>query len=112
MKTSLSEFSEKAKLVKSSDRYEVYDLALESLVLSMTVLHRDKSTTGHSHDDTEEIYLFIEGEGEIQLDHEKQRIVRGDIVMIPQKAFHRVFNSGNGDLTFLCVFTKYHGRGK
>lgn len=38
MRTSLTEFSKKAKLVKKSDRYEVYDLTLESLVLSMTVL--------------------------------------------------------------------------
>lgn len=112
MKTSLSEFSKKARLVKKSNRYEVYDLALESLVLSMTVLHRDKSTTGHSHDDTEEIYLFIEGEGEIQLDNEKQDVVSGDIVMIPRKVFHRIFNSGSGDLTFLSFFEKYQGRGK
>ena len=38
MRTSLAKFSKKAKLVKKSDRYEVYDLTLESLVLSMTVL--------------------------------------------------------------------------
>lgn len=38
MRTSLTEFSKKAKLVKKSGRYEVYDLTLESLVLSMTVL--------------------------------------------------------------------------
>lgn len=112
MKTSLTEFSNKAKLVKKSDRYEVYDLALEDLVLSMTVLHRHKSTTGHSHEDTEEIYLFIGGNGEIQLDNEKQDVASGDIVTVLRKVFHRVSNSGNGDLTFLSLFKKYHGRGK
>lgn len=112
MRTSLTEFSKKAKLVKKSDRYEIYDLALEGLVLSMTVLHRDKSTTGHSHDDTEEIYLFIGGKGEIHLDNEKQGVVSGDIVIIPSGVFHRVFNAGDGDLTFLCLFKKYPGRGK
>jgi len=112
IKTSLTEFSNKARLVKKSDRYEVYDLALERLVLSMTVLHQGKSTTGHSHDDTEEIYLFISGEGEIQLDDRKQGVVDGDIVLLPQKVFHRVFNTGNGDLTFVSSFEKYQGRGK
>jgi len=112
MKTSLTEFSQKAKLVKKSDRYEVYDLALESLVLSMTVLHRDKATIGHSHADTEEIYLFIGGKGGIQMGNEKQDVVSGDIVIVPRRVFHRVFNAGDGDLTFLCLFKKYPGRGK
>ena len=100
MKIPLNEFTKRASLVKKSDRYEVYDLALENLALSMTVLHRDKSTTGHSHDDTDEIYLFIEGNGKIQLDNEIQDIVSGDIVTMPRKVFHRVFNAGDGDLTF------------
>lgn len=112
MKIALNEFSHKAKLVKKSDRYEVYDLAMESLVLSMTVLHRGKSTTGHSHDETEEIYLFIGGRGQIQLDDEKQDIAGGDIVTIPRGVFHRVSNRGNDDFTFLSLFNKYSSRGK
>ena len=108
----LNEFTKRASLVKKSDGYEVYDLALESLVLSMTVLYRDKSTTGHSHDDTEEIYLFIGGKVEIQLDNEKQDVVSGDIVIIPRGIFHHVFNKGKGNLTFLSFFEKYQGRGK
>ena len=112
MKTSLTEFSKKAKLVKKSDRYEVYDLTLESLILSMTELYRDKSTTGHSHDDTEEICLFIGGKGEIYPDNENQDVVSGDIVIIPSGVFHRVFNAGDGDLIFPCLFKKYPGRGK
>lgn len=112
MKTSINGFSQKARLVKKSDRYEVYDLALETLVLSMTVLHQDKSTTGHSHDDTEEVYLFVTGEGQIQLGDEKQDAVSGDIVTISRGVFHRVFNKGNDDFTFLSLFNKYPGRGK
>ena len=106
MKTSLTGFSRKAQLVKKSDRYEVYDLALESLVLSMTVLHPDKATTGHAHDDMEEVYLFVEGEGKIRLDSKEENVVAGDIVIVAKKVFHRVVNSGNGDLIFLCVSEK------
>lgn len=112
MKTSLTEFNKKARLVKKSDLYEVYDLALDDLVLSMTILHQDKSTVGHSHDDTEEVHLLVEGKGQIQLDGEKQGIVSGDIVIVPRGAWHRVFNEGNGNLTFLSLFQKYPGRGK
>lgn len=113
MKISLSEFTTKATLVKRSSRYEVYDLSLGNLVISMTVLHEGKSTVGHSHNDTEEIYLSVEGKGEIQLgDGEKEDVVSGDITMIPRGVLHRVFNKGKDDLTFLSFFEKYHGRGK
>jgi len=113
MKIPLSEFTKKATLVKKSSRYEVYDLGLENLVVSMTVLHEGKSTVGHSHNDTEEIYLLVEGKGEIQLgDREKEDAVSGDIVMIPRGIFHRVFNKGKGDLTLISFFEKYQGRGR
>ncbi len=111
MITSIKEFTKKAKLVKVSDRYKVYDLALESLVLSMTILHEGKSTTGHSHDDTEEIYLFINGDGKIELNNENHDVVTGNIIIVPRGVFHRVSNTGDFDLTFIAIFEKYPGRG-
>ena len=82
MKIPLNEFTRKATLSKTSDRYEVYDLGLENLVISMTVLHEGKSTTGHFHNDTEEIYFFVKGKGEIQLDDKKEDVTDSDIVLI------------------------------
>lgn len=112
MKIPLNEFTRKATLSKKSDRYEVYDLGLENLVISMTVLCEGKSTTGHFHNDTEEIYFFVKGEGEIQLDDKKEDVTGSDIVLIPRGIFHRVFNQAKGNLTFLSFFEKYQGRGK
>jgi oxalate decarboxylase/phosphoglucose isomerase-like protein (cupin superfamily) len=31
----------------------------------------------------------------------------GDIVLIPDGDFHKVFNKGDEDLEFVCVFQKY-----
>ena len=81
MKIPLSEFTKRARLAKKSDRYEVYDLGLENLVISMTVLYEGKSTTGHFHNDIEEIYFFVKGEEEIQLNgkggrHWRSRVYR------------------------------------
>ena len=112
MKIPLNQFTRKAMLVKKSDRYEVYDLGLENLVICMTVLHEDKSTIGHFHNDTEEIYFFVKGEGEIQLDDKREDVTGGDIVLTPRGIFHRVFNKEKGDLIFLSFFEKYQGRGK
>lgn len=100
-----------AKLVKSDDRYIVCDKPLgEKLVLSITILHAGKQTTGHSHQ-AAEVYFFVEGEGEIEL-YGKRRRVRGkDIVPIAPNEFHRVYNTSNKDLIFVCAFEKYKGRG-
>jgi mannose-6-phosphate isomerase-like protein (cupin superfamily) len=111
VKISLSEFTNKAKLVKINDSYEVYDLTFGSIVVSMTTLHPDKATTGHFHGDTEEVYYFISGRGEIHLDNTKDEITQSDIVLVPKGVFHKVCNKGNEDLIFLCYFNKYQDRG-
>lgn len=110
MKVPINEFAKRAKLVKSDDRYEVYDLSMERLVASMTVLHPDKETTGHAHSEAEEIYFFLRGEGKIQLDSEEQEVKKDDLILIPKGCFHKVFNKGSEDLIFLCIFEKYEGR--
>jgi mannose-6-phosphate isomerase-like protein (cupin superfamily) len=110
MKVSIEDFPEKAKLVKKDERYEVYDIAMEHLVASMTVLHIDKATTGHSHSDVEEVYYFIRGEGEIFLGNEKLKVGEKDVILIQKTTFHRVYNTGSEDLIFLSVFERYEGR--
>jgi oxalate decarboxylase/phosphoglucose isomerase-like protein (cupin superfamily) len=37
-------------------------------------------------------------------DSEPFRVIEGDIVLIPDGAFHRVINDGKTDLVFNCVF--------
>ena len=112
MKIPIKDFSKKAKLVKSDDRYFVYDLEMEDLVVSMTILHPKKETRGHSHEDAEEVYFFLEGNGEIQVGEERFKVKKGDLITIPRGNFHKVFNTGNKELIFLSVFEKYEGRGK
>jgi oxalate decarboxylase/phosphoglucose isomerase-like protein (cupin superfamily) len=110
MLISLNEFPKKAKLVKKDKRYEVYDIVMEHLVASMTVLHANKATTGHAHSDVEEVYYFVQGEGDILLGNEKLKVRGKDVILIPKATFHRVYNTGGEDLTFLSIFERYEGR--
>ncbi|RLJ09394.1 MAG: cupin [Candidatus Aenigmatarchaeota archaeon] len=114
MKISVSEFPRKVKAARDNETYSVYDLVfLDHLNVSLTVLHPGKSTKGHKHPgDEEEVYFFVQGEGEMQLDEEKFSVKQGDVVLIEKKKFHRVFNTAKKELIFLCVFEKYKGRGK
>jgi quercetin dioxygenase-like cupin family protein len=80
------------------------------LVLSITILHAGKQTTGHSHP-VGEVYFFVEGEGEIELSGKRRRVKSRDIVPIAPNEFHRVYNTSDRDLIFACAFEKYGERG-
>ncbi len=100
-----------AKLAKSDDRYIVCDKLLgENLVLSITILHPGKQTTGHSHP-AAEVYFFVEGEGEIELDGKRQHVGEKDVLPIKPNEFHMVYNTSSNDLIFICAFEKYGERG-
>jgi glucose-6-phosphate isomerase len=99
--------------------YELFDtrLGLKRHVVSMTVLfpgkvgEEYKMTTGHSHVGVEEIYYIISGSGRMIVGDEEKEVRAGDIISIPEGAWHRAINTGNDKLIFLAIFEKYPGRG-
>ena len=100
-----SEFKVNGKIVKQDDRYIVEDnTTLNNLVLSSTRLNPGKETTGHKHSGQEEVYFFISGQGEMQLDDNKFSVEPGDTVLIKDGVFHKVYNlSDEEELYFICV---------
>jgi mannose-6-phosphate isomerase-like protein (cupin superfamily) len=100
----------KGNIIRDNDVYVVEDNRfLKNLVLSKTTLHPNKETSGHSHPGLEEVYFFKSGRGTMQLDKKIIEVQSGDIVMIPDGEFHKVFNNSgsNQDLIFVCVFQSY-----
>jgi len=95
-------------VVKSNEVYELKDnKTLNNLVLSSTKLYREQSTRGHRHAGQEEVYFFVQGTGRMIVgdeDSESFAVSPGDVVLIPDGAFHRVINDGEMNLTFNCVF--------
>ena len=104
MKVNIDDIS--GEIVKNNTTYVVIDnTTLNGLVVSKTILHPDKETTGHVHPGQEEVYQFIYGRGMMQVDDQTFSVRPGDVVLIPDGAFHKVFNDSScEDLTFLCVF--------
>jgi len=95
----------KGKIVKEDDRYVVSDnTTLKNLVLSSTKLRPNKSTTGHRHAGQEEVYIFVEGKGQMELDFRIFDVQAGDVVTIEDNVFHKVHNTGDYTLEFICVF--------
>ena len=104
-----------SKVIHSNETYDVIDNTnLDKLIVSKTVLHPGKETGGHNHSGQEEVYIFIKGKGKMVVG-ENTYIVSGpapnveaSVVLIPDGAFHKVWNTSpfkaNDDLEFICVF--------
>jgi len=96
------------EVVKDNETYILKDnKTLNNLVLSSTMLRRGMSTRGHRHPGQEEIYFFVLGRGQMIVGDEADEsfnVSAGDIILIPDDAFHRVINDGDTNLLFNCVF--------
>lgn len=92
-------------VVKDNETYVLKDnKTLKNLVVSSTALHGLQSTRGHKHAGQEEVYYFVSGTGEMELDDKKFTVQGGDVVLIEDGVFHRVHNTSNTKLYFVCVF--------
>jgi mannose-6-phosphate isomerase-like protein (cupin superfamily) len=93
-------------ITKANEVYTIRDnTTLDTLVVSQTILHVNQCTSGHYHDNTEEVYFFMYGIGEMVCGDRKFEVSSGSIILIPFGQFHKVWNRGESDLVFNCVFT-------
>lgn len=108
----IKEYKQKAELIRDTDVYKVYDLkTLDNLTLSLTELNPNNNTSGHSHDDADEVYVFLSGHGIIQVDDTPTDVKSGDVVTVPRGTFHKVYNNSATEvLSFWAIFEKYEDR--
>ena len=92
------------EVVKEDERYVVKDnKLLKNLILSSTKLNPNMSTSGHKHKGQEEVYIFLEGWGTMELDEKTIDVQKGDVVLIQDGVYHRVHANDSG-CTFMCIF--------
>jgi mannose-6-phosphate isomerase-like protein (cupin superfamily) len=93
------------EVVKDNDVYTLKDNKFgNNLTLSSTLLRANKSTNGHTHSGQEEVYMFISGHGDMEIDGKIFPVTEGDVVCIEDGEFHKVYNTGHLGLYFVCVF--------
>jgi mannose-6-phosphate isomerase-like protein (cupin superfamily) len=67
-------------------------------------LEPGKTTRWHHLQDTGERYVMLQGVGLVEVgDLPPQRVVAGDVVVIPPLTRQRISNTGAGDLIFLAI---------
>lgn len=60
------------------------------------------ATTEHYHRVTEELYFFTAGRGRLRVDGEERDVRPGDCVVLPPRAVHKLWNTGEEPLRLLC----------
>jgi len=60
------------------------------------------STKEHYHTQSEEIYYILKGKGKIKINDEIKEVKTFDAIPIPPRKRHKIWNTGHGDLIFLC----------
>jgi len=71
-----------------------------------TIVYPRGRTTGHAHPDLEEIYFYIQGRGEMQIDDDKFPVKEGDAVYIPAGSYHVTYNTGIIPIRFIWATFK------
>jgi mannose-6-phosphate isomerase-like protein (cupin superfamily) len=69
--------------------------------LAEAELQPGQATQRHYHGETEEIYVVLEGRGEMEVDGERRLVRPGDAILIPPGAWHQL-RAGDGPLRILC----------
>jgi oxalate decarboxylase/phosphoglucose isomerase-like protein (cupin superfamily) len=67
-----------------------------------------KMSRGHKHN-AEEVYIFLEGTGQLLIGKKRMKVKKWDVVTIPAKKWHRTINTGRKNLVYLNVFEKHRG---
>ena len=69
--------------------------------LAEAYLAAGQSTQRHYHAESEEIYVFLEGGGEMELEDDSREVGVGDAVLIRPGAWHQITAGADG-ARFLC----------
>lgn len=76
--------------------------AIKRQSLAEATVKRGKATAEHTHPETEEIYYILRGRGRMRIEGEERAVGPGDGIAIPAGKKHKIWNTGKGDLVFLC----------
>jgi len=69
--------------------------------LAEAELAAGRATERHYHAATEELYVLLEGTGEMEVEGERRAVGPGDAILIPAGAWHQIC-AGHEELRFLC----------
>lgn len=82
-----------------------------NLKMGYTIVYPTGKTTGHSHDDMEEVYFIVSGRGKMVIGNDEFSIQTGDALYVPFGEFHTTYNTGIEPLKLLWVTGRVEKKG-
>ena len=71
--------------------------------IATILINPGESSRLHYHKIMEEIYYIVEGEAEISIQNERNRVFQGHAILIPIGVSHQIKNIGDKTLKFLSI---------
>ena len=75
----------------------------KNLKMGYTIVYPTGRTTGHAHNDMEEVYFVLSGRGKMVIGEDEFPIREGDAFYVPFGEFHVTYNTGIQPLKILWV---------
>jgi quercetin dioxygenase-like cupin family protein len=89
----------------SSTIREYFHTEVQSLAEAS--LEPGRATQRHYHVVSEEIYLIVEGGGELEVDGDRREVAAGDAILIPPGAWHELTAGDDGAKLLCCCVPPY-----
>ena len=67
------------------------------------IISPEQSPSYQYHFKRSEVWVIVQGKGQLKLDGELSDIIQGDVIKIPTKSKHQIKNIGEDDLIFIEV---------
>lgn len=93
----------------TKDRSEIREImapansCIERQSLAEAIVYPGDTTATHIHKTVEEIYYILDGEGIMWQDGKERSVRPGDAIANPPGVPHRITNTGDSPLVFLCI---------
>lgn len=80
----------------------------QKMIVGLGRIKPGKGHTRHNHEDSEEFIYFLEGRAQQMIERpdgtQEREMGPGELISIPQGAYHSTMNIGDTDLVFLCCY--------
>ena len=102
----MQRFLLKSMLKFNPEKMAKVDVASSShLIAGLNCFEPGQVQKVHAHPGADKLYYVVEGQGEFEVGNEKQTLLAGELLYVPEDVSHGVVNNGSGRLAVLIVIT-------
>ncbi|HOL09564.1 MAG TPA: cupin domain-containing protein [Bacillota bacterium] len=94
-------------IIKIKNLFKAEELCGKTRLVAEITVPVGGSIGYHTHDNEEEIYYFISGNGEVDDNGVRKQVSAGDAMLTGEGKGHAVYNTGNTPLILMAIILLY-----